>query len=165
AALAWALSLTPPVTMGGYRQFAPVWLVDAHRQVIWQFALDRFAERPLTGWGLGVISSVAGAGNNIPELVGAEFIPSHTHNWIIHILSEAGLVGALPLIAVVLAVPVLLARRWGRDGDPALLVGLCLWVTYWAANLFNFSLWNTWWQGSLIVLIALIVPKSRRPQS
>lgn len=154
AGLAWALSFTKPVVMGGFAQFAPVWLVDAHRQVIWQFALGLFAQRPWSGWGLGVINQAPGAGDKIPEL-GYEFIPSHTHDWVVQILSESGVVGALPVLLLVTGVAAVLIRRWYRDGKAADLAALGLWVTFWSAGLFNFSLWNAWWQSTLAILMAV----------
>lgn len=156
AALIWALGFTKPVTMGGFPQFAPVWLVDAHRQVIWQFALGLFKQKPWFGWGLSVINDAPGAGDKIPEL-GYEFIPSHTHDWVVQILSEAGLVGAVPLMILVLGVAILLIRRWYRNGEATILAAVALWTTFWTAGLFNFSLWNAWWQSSLALMMAMIL--------
>lgn len=163
-ALHWALASTTPDTIGGYPTFAPAWLVDHHRQVIWQFALDLFRQHPWTGWGPGVISSAPGANQLVPGFVGAEYIPSHTHNWIIQILSETGLVGAIPLVAVVMAVPIILGRSWIRTSNPATIISLGIWVVYWSANLFNFSIWNTWWQAHLAILMALATRCAEEPK-
>lgn len=147
---------TPHEILGGYALFAPPWMVDRHRQTIWQFAMDRFAEHPWRGWGISMINQVPGAGDIIPEL-GYEFVPSHTHDWIVQILSEAGVIGFCALAAVVAGVGLAALRWWYRSGRGEALAWLALWVGYWTANLFNFSLWNTWWQSCLVVLAAMIV--------
>jgi O-antigen ligase len=149
------LKTTPAQNYGGYALFAPPWLVDVHRQTIWQFTLDRFRERPWLGWGLNVINTVPGAGDTIPELK-AEYIPSHPHNWMVETLSESGIAGFVPVLAVVLGVAVAAAAAYRRSGEPAWLAWLALWLTYWSAGAFNFSMWNSSWQASGMVLAALM---------
>lgn len=155
AGLATVLRATPHETAGGYSMFAPIWLVDRHRQVIWQFTLDRFAERPWFGWGLNVINTVPGAEDMIPELQG-EYIPSHPHNWMLETLAEGGVAGFVPLLAVVAGVAVFAARRYRHGHDPVWLVWLALWLSYWSAGAFNFSMWNSSWQTSGMILAALV---------
>lgn len=154
SALAQLPQWAPNQAIGGYRLFAPTWVVDMHRQVIWQFTLERFAERPWFGWGPDVINTAPGAGETIPEL-GAEYIPAHPHNWMIETLSESGIVGFLPLLAVVLAVAGMAAGRYRRSGNPAWLAWMALWLSYWSAGAFNFSMWNSSWQASGMILAAL----------
>ncbi|MGE5478756.1 MAG: O-antigen ligase family protein [Bacteroidales bacterium] len=155
AGLNAVLKTTPAQTYGGYALFAPPWLVDVHRQTIWQFALDRFRERPWLGWGVNVINTVPGAGDNIPEING-EFIPSHPHNWMVETLSESGVAGFVPVLAVVLGVAAAAVGAYRRSGEPAWLAWLALWLTYWSAGAFNFSMWNSAWQASGMVLAALM---------
>ena len=155
AAIAVALHWNEQRTLGGYDTFAPYWLVDLHRQTIWQFTLDRFLERPWFGWGLNAIAAYPGADRMIPELKG-EFIPSHPHNWMIESLAESGVVGFVPLLVIIAAVAVAAGRGYRRSGDRATLTWLALWLSYWAAGAFNFSMWNASWQVSGLVLAALV---------
>lgn len=151
-----ALHWTIPDTSGGYTMFAPIWLVDQHRQVIWQFTLDRFQERPWFGWGINAITTVPGASDIIPEMTGAEFIPSHPHNWMVEALAESGIAGFVPLLAIILGVAVVAIRNYRRGGNPATLAWMALWLTYWSAGAFNFSMWNATWQSSGLALAALV---------
>lgn len=155
AGLNAALRTTPTETAGGYSMFAPIWLVDRHRQVIWQFTLDRFAEKPWFGWGLNVINTAPGAEDMIPELQG-EFIPSHPHNWMLETLAESGVAGFLPLLAVVIGVAIFAARRYRLTQQPVWLAWLALWLGYWSAGAFNFSMWNSSWQVSGMILATLV---------
>lgn len=149
------LKTTPVRSYGGYALFAPPWLVDIHRQTIWQFTLDRFGERPWLGWGLNVINTLPGAGDYIPEING-EYIPSHPHNWMIETLSESGVAGFVPIAAVVLGVAAAAIGAYRRSGELAWLAWLALWLTYWSAGAFNFSMWNSSWQACGMVLAALM---------
>lgn len=155
AGLGIALRSTPDLRVGGYALFAPIWLVDQHRQVIWQFTLDRFRERPWFGWGPNVINDVPGAGAMIPELQG-EYIPSHPHNWMVESLAESGIAGFVPLLAVIVGIAAAAACNSRRHGGPAHLAWLAVWLTYWSAGAFNFSMWNSSWQASGMLLGALI---------
>lgn len=165
AAIAVTLRWTEPLTLGGYHTFAPSWLVDLHRQTIWQFTLDRFFERPWFGWGLNAIATYPGADSMIPELQG-EFIPSHPHNWMIESLAESGIVGFIPLLTIIAVVALAAGREYRRTGDRATLTWLALWLSYWAAGAFNFSMWNASWQSSGLVLAVLVcsrLPGRQRP--
>lgn len=159
--VAVSLRWTPLLVEGGYKLFAPIWLVDQHRQVIWQFTLDRFHERPWFGWGLNAISSAPGASDKIPELK-AEFIPSHPHNWMVESLAETGVAGFVPLLAVIIGIAAAAIRSYRRTGAPATLAWLALWLTYWSAGAFNFSMWNATWQASGLVLAALVCSRRER---
>lgn len=157
------LKTTPHLSVGGYPLFAPTWLVDQHRQVIWQFTLERFLDRPWVGWGLNVINTAPGAGEEIPELH-AEYIPSHPHNWMVETLAESGLSGFVPMLAVVVAVAVAAAAAYRRSGSATWLAWLALWLSYWSAGAFNFSMWNLSWQSSGAVLAVLLCARLPKPQ-
>lgn len=160
AGVTTALRGTPHLSRGGYDLFAPIWLVDQHRQVIWQFTLERFQERPWFGWGPNAIVAAPGASDMIPELNG-EFIPAHPHNWVIESLAETGTAGFLPLFAIIVGVAAAAAHAYRRSGSPATLAWLALWLTYWSAGAFNFSMWNATWQSSGLVLAALVCSRQR----
>ena len=136
--------------------WAPVWLIDPHRQYIWQFVFERFLEAPVFGHGPGMIHTVPGASALIPG-VGGVYIPSHPHNWVVEILAETGLVGAVATFAAVAAGLLYALRLWLMEGTPLALALFTLLVMYWGAGLFNFSLWRAYWIIGLMVSVALLL--------
>lgn len=139
----------------------PVWLVDAHRQVIWGFVLDRALERPLLGWGVSTANFLPGANDPIPVL-GQTFVPLHPHNWVLQLFSDTGAIG----LATAFIALGLLALRLGRrafDGDAASLAGLALMGAFFVSTLANFSIWQSWWQSVFVILLALALAGSRLP--
>lgn len=133
----------------------PVWLVDAHRQVIWDASLQRFTEAPIFGLGLDVINELPGAGDIVPGST-VEFIPSHPHNWAIEVLGETGVVGftAMVVTLVLLGAGGLRAAR--RDGAPgAALLSLC--VVFFLVSLISYSFWAFWWQATFVLLASLVI--------
>lgn len=157
------------VDLGDLEIFAPAWLIDVHRQHIWTFVLRGFAEHPLVGVGMGAAKLMPGAAEMIPGIPAA-WVPAHPHDWLIEVLGETGLIGAVPTVSVVVGVIVFWLRRWLRDGDGAALALLALVTMFFSAGLFNFSLWRAYWLIGLIVPFALlsaarrIAPPSRSPR-
>lgn len=141
--------------------FAPAWLIDVHRQHIWAFVLGGFADHPMVGIGMGAAREMAGAGEMIPG-VGGILVPSHPHNWMVEVLGETGLIGALPLVAVVIGLVVGWLRAWLRDGDAAALTLFVMLTMFFASGLFNFSLWRAYWLIGLIVPYAMVTAARRR---
>ncbi|MBK8909300.1 MAG: O-antigen ligase family protein [Rhodospirillales bacterium] len=142
----------------GVDTYLPPWLVDPHRQFIWSFTFDVALTKPLLGYGINTINLVEGAGRHVAGLSPhAEYLPSHPHNWLLEILAETGLVGALPALVFVALLLTGFARAFIRGGDDAVLAAGCTSAAYWAAGLFNFSFWAAWWQLAHMVLLALIL--------
>ena len=142
--------------------YLPKWLIDPHRQFIWQFVYHLFLEHPWVGVGIDQSNYVPGAGMSAPGFDGeAALVPSHPHNWALEILSETGLVGFLPfLIALGYAFLRLIKRiiASSDEGDIALLM---LMVGFWTSALFNHTIWATWWQLTLFTLFAIIASRPR----
>lgn len=147
----------PPVM--GNPMFAPTWLIDAHRQTIWQFVFARFLDSPLVGNGINIINLLPGAHDTIPG-IGAEYVPSHPHNWLVQISAETGLVGTLPMIAAILFVIGRAFRAYAATGHGDLLAQLALLAAFWSSALFNFSFWATWWQLCFLLLMVLVMAAS-----
>ncbi len=133
----------------------PTWLVDAHRQAIWNFALSSFGYAPWFGTGFDMISELPGA----QEIVAGstvEVLPSHPHNFAIEVLIETGAVGfavfAMTLV-LLLAGGLRALRRCGAAG--AALLGLS--AAFWFASLVSYSFWSFWWQATYVLLMALVV--------
>ncbi|MGC2854541.1 O-antigen ligase family protein [Novispirillum sp. DQ9] len=152
------------VDLGDLEIFAPAWLIDVHRQHIWTFVLRGFADHPLVGVGMGAAKLMPGAIEMIPGIPAA-WVPAHPHNWLVEVLGETGLVGAVPLVALVLGLILAWLRAWLRDGDGAALALFTLVTMFFASGLFNFSLWRAYWLIGLIVPFALVTAARRSAQT
>ena len=109
-------------------------LSAGHRLLIWSFAGDRIAERPLAGWGLDSSRTIPGGRD--PIRPGETWMPLHPHNAPLQLWLELGVPGAVlfallvalawyALAAARLAAPV--CRRGGgkpRDRADCLLRSL-----------------------------------------
>jgi O-antigen ligase len=130
--------------------------IDAHRQVIWSFAVDQTWDAPVFGHGLNTAGRLPGAKAIIPG-IGQEYIPSHPHSWLFQVTVETGFVGLAALLAAIAA----LAWRVGRAASAAGGGHGAAWAAIGAAGAFlisglvNFSFWAAWWQASILLLIAL----------
>ncbi|MEQ9198812.1 MAG: O-antigen ligase family protein, partial [Rhodospirillales bacterium] len=128
------------------------------RLVIWDFVLEKIAERPLSGWGLGVSRSVPGGDEKVDVTYfsagGDELIlftdfrlPLHPHNQVLQIWLELGGVGA---VCLALSFILLVWRAAGRVRSQILSGADCAGLT--TAMVFansSFGLWQNWWIGLL----------------
>ena len=145
----------PPVA-AGQEQFAPLPVVDWHRQVIWGFVYSQYFNFPIIGFGPNSINTVPGANNIIPGM-NQEYIPSHPHNWLLELMAETGTLGTLAILIVL----ILLARSlfmWVLENRAEGWAGLALMGAFWGSALGNFSIWSTWWQ--LTFLLLMLMPLS-----
>lgn len=145
----------PPRTVE-FAPYLPLWLIDLHRQAIWSFTWDHFLSAPLFGIGLNALNHVAGASRIVPGL-NAEALPSHPHSWLLEVLAETGIVGALPLVATVAVAVWVLLRDHLRTGNACSLVAVLVSVGYWFSGLFNFSFWAAWWQLAYLTLMTVVL--------
>lgn len=140
----------------------------AHRILIWDFATDRIAERPLFGWGgeaaraipggtavfdaatlhrFGLDSAAARDWFARPQ---AQRLPLHTHNAALQVWLELGAVGAVLaawLLAALGAAAGRVAPAAGAAGGFAatLLIGML-----------SYGVWQEWWIGMLLLLLVTI---------
>lgn len=134
----------------------PTWLVDPHRQVIWQYALHLAEQRPWIGWGINTINLVPQLPGTSPIEFGVPVLPSHPHNWILEIFAETGIIGGIAmLVAVVLQFSAML-RRYRTGGEGRMLAALAASAAFFVSGLFNFSFWSAWWQVSYVLVLALL---------
>lgn len=138
-----------------FEPHVPVWMMDLHRQAIWDFTLRQVPNAPWFGHGINAINLIDGADYEIPGL--GQVLPSHPHNWAIQVLGETGIIGAVPLYLFVGALLVGLMRQYLRTGHPAVLAAGCVTAGYWTSGLLNFSMWATWWQAAHISLLVLLL--------
>ncbi len=133
-----------------------------HRLLIWRFAADRIAERPLLGWGMDASRELPGGhtdfSKTLPEAgitIAAQAMPLHPHNAILQCQVELGLPGTLLGLAIVL---------WGlwRAGFKAQLErGTRAAALAWSASalvvaLLSFGIWQAWWLSCLWLTSAFI---------
>ncbi len=140
----------------------PTWMIDAHRQIIWGFALDRAADAPWLGYGIDVGGGLPGAETPLPECIGQNYMPSHAHNWMIEMLVETGLFGLAGAVAALLLFARGLVQRAARRQQGA-LAALALAGAFWGSGLVNFSIWAAWWQTSFVVLTAITLSAAAAP--
>ena len=147
-----------------------------HRLVIWDFAAQRIAEKPLTGWGLEASRAMPGGQAqpdaatldrlNIKAPAQRQFLalphvgvmPLHPHNGALQLWLELGGMGALIGAALMLA----LGYAASRSAVPA--VGAGMLASAAVTGMLSFGLWQAWWVASLLlvmVALALVPPRGK----
>ena len=124
-----------------------------HRLLIWSFAGDRIAERPLTGWGLDISRAIPGGGD--PIRPGENWMPLHPHNAALQLWLELGVPGAV-LFAL------LAALVWGAlarvEWPPPLAAAAGASLTIAFVGCFGtYGIWQEWWLGTLAFCLFLIM--------
>ncbi|KAA5803620.1 hypothetical protein F1654_07405 [Alkalicaulis satelles] len=143
--------LASPVIMGALLALIPDSLAERlpltwhWRMEIWAFALERIAERPVTGHGLD-------SGRVMSDLVmlrGMEIerMPIHAHNAGLHIWMETGLIGAVLAAAALLG----LARAAGRAALTALQCAAIAsaFTVMTVSVMLGYGPWQEWNQAAL----------------
>lgn len=161
-----ALSLLAPILAPAMLQCGPLTAgvqhlqqSAYHRLMIWNFASERIAERPLLGWGLDSSRSMP-QGRELakqPNDVWAqgELLPLHPHNAALQVRLELGLIGLL-LILPIVAVPVWRARQHFPD-DWALAAALGSVTVISVAAFASFGVWQSWWLCAMWIAISLCI--------
>ncbi|MFC7551802.1 O-antigen ligase family protein [Pseudoroseomonas wenyumeiae] len=143
-----------------------------HRLLIWDFALGRAAEKPLTGWGMESARILPGGearpdplrlGVTDPDLriwftqPQLRLLPLHPHNGPLQLRLELGWIGAA-LAALAL---LMLGLAAARCAVPAAAAGALAsgFVTFFA----SFGVWQNWWlcAAALALTIAAALPARR----
>ncbi len=135
------------------------WLISSarHRVEIWDFTLQRIAEKPLLGWGFDAARHLEAS---YPETgaTGRTLAALHPHSVPLQILLELGAVGAVMAIGLLCLVAMRLDHVSGRAracGQAALVAALAMGTVAYGA-------WQNWWLA-LIVSVALLVPLVAAP--
>lgn len=144
--------VTAPLTFARLERIAvlaetadAVKLSAGHRLLIWSFAGDRIAERPLAGWGLDASRSIPGGKDSVRP--GETWLPLHPHNMPLQLWLELGVPGAvLFALLVALAWHALAAAAWprlfGTTAGASLAIALIACFT-------TYGIWQEWWLGTL----------------
>ena len=128
-----------------------------HRLLIWSFAGDRIAERPVTGWGLDSSRAIPGADD--PIRLGETWMPLHPHNAALQVWLELGAPGAA-LFALLAAIV------WGAlarvDWPPlfAAAAGASLTIAF-IGCFATYGIWQEWWLGTLSFSLFLVLVMAR----
>ena len=135
------------------------WLVASaqHRVEIWDFSVQRIAEKPLLGWGFDGSRHVGALYPDASD-TGRAFMALHPHSAPLQIMLELGAVGAVVALALLGWVAVRLDTMPGRA--PAL--AQALFISALAIGCVAFGMWQNWWLA-LIVSVALLVPLTAAP--
>jgi O-antigen ligase len=142
----------------GLGQIADSFKISAgHRLLIWSFAGDRIAERPITGWGLDASRAIPGGDD--PIRPGEPWMPLHPHNAALQVWLELGAPGAA-LFAL------LAATLWGAlagvEWPPlfAAAAGASLTIAF-IGCFESYGIWQEWWLGTLSLSFFLVLVMGR----
>lgn len=140
--------------MHGHGWHRAEWLAASarHRIEIWDFAVQRIAERPLLGWGFDGSRHMQAL---FPDLssTGRELAALHPHSAPLQIMLELGAVGAV----IVLALLCLFAMRVDASTGQTRMSGQPVFVAALAVASVSHGAWQNWWLA-LVVSAALLVP-------
>jgi len=136
----------------------PLNLIDAHRQFIWGFSIEKFKEKPLLGFGPDTSNFIDGSQVMIGSIYTGtmNFIPSHPHNFLIELLLETGFIGTSIFLLFLLFINYNIFKNISHKYQYALVL---LNVYFWGTSLVNFSFWLGWWQASYYLLLSIISVK------
>jgi len=145
--------LPEPPVVAGQEKFAPLPIVDWHRQVIWGFVYSQYFNFPIIGFGPNTINTVPGANYIIPGM-NQEYVPSHPHNWLLEMMAETGALGTIAILIVLILLARFLFMR-ALESRMAGWAGLALMGAFWGSALGNFSIWSAWWQVTFLLLVMM----------
>jgi O-antigen ligase len=132
-----------------------------HRLLIWRFAADHVAERPLLGWGMDASRAIPGGKTDFNDILptlhypgGAEALPLHPHDAALQWELELGVPGlTLGLAIIVLLLYCVGWRDTMAAHERAAALALC--GSALIVALLSFGIWQSWWQSTLWLVAAL----------
>jgi exopolysaccharide production protein ExoQ len=128
-----------------------------HRLLIWSFAGDRIAERPLIGWGLDASRAIPGGKD--PIRAGESWMPLHPHNAALQVWLELGVPGAVFFaMSVALLWRALACAAWPPLFAAAAAASLTIAVVGCFAT---YGIWQEWWLGTLWFSLFLVLVMGR----
>jgi glycosyltransferase involved in cell wall biosynthesis len=161
-ALSWLGDVTGNMSdLRGFEPYLPMWLVDVHRQMIWQFTFSHVFDHPLIGYGINAAPWVPGAN----ELAGSStqsVLPGHPHSWFMEIWLEVGALGLAVVVPLVLMIGLTGFKDVRHNGIVTGGLTLMMMAAYWFAGLFNYSFWTSWWFGVVMLTFALAFLRRER---
>ncbi len=147
----------------------------AHRIVIWKNTVPHIKDKPILGGGFDTTRALYKdrVEYHFPKVTQGkavitvyEPIPLHPHNGVLQVWLELGLVGALILLGLLLAVIRAIATGIGDNTDKA--AALALTTTALTIASISFGAWQSWWLASILLgaafMVAAIGPAVRATQ-
>lgn len=155
----WIVSQIPdPLKWGNAAASLPK--STQHRIVIWKTAAGLIAKKPVLGYGMDtsrafygenqkVLYTYPGNEMNAPWQNRFEPIPLHPHNGVLQIWLEFGALGAVLLLAFLMAVIRAIAGSGGGEFERSALLGG--FVTALVIFSISFGAWQSWWLAALFL--------------
>ena len=128
-----------------------------HRVEIWDFFVQRIAEKPVFGWGFDG-SRHMGSLFPAPSDTGREIAALHPHSAPLQVMLELGAVGAV----IALAILWLVVMRLDRESSHTRMFGQAQFVATMAIGSVSHGAWQNWWLA-LVVSAALMIPLTAEP--
>jgi len=154
------------------KQEAP-WLRTSaqHRLIIWRFAHDRIAERPLLGWGMDAAREIPGGKTSVRDYMAlpsdlpleGSVMPLHPHDAILQWTLELGTGGTLLGSAIVVCIAWLVGFA-GTASRVTRAAGFGAMTAALPPLLLSFGVWQAWWQSALWLVAALVVASGGAPE-
>ncbi len=166
AVVSLILIITAPLSFARFERFPgftetadEIKVSAGHRLMIWSFAGERIAERPLAGWGLDAARGIPGGKD--PIRPGETWLPLHPHNAPLQVWLELGVPGAV-LFALLVALlwyglaTVAWPRIFVAAAGTSLAIGLI-------ASLATYGIWQEWWVATLWFSLFSVLVMARLP--
>ena len=134
----------------------PIQIIDAHRQFIWGFSIDKFKEKLILGYGPDTSNFISGSQRTIGSVYTGtmNFIPSHPHNFFIELLLEIGIVGTVIFLIILFFYNFKFIKLANHKN---LICIIILNSYFWSTSLVNFSFWLGWWQASYFLFLSIVM--------
>lgn len=133
-----------------------------HRLLIWRFAAERIAERPLLGWGMDASREIPGGkrdfGTTLPGIdlgPGHDAMPLHPHDALLQWRVELGVPGTILCLAIVVWALYRVGWRFG-SGREAQAASLGWAATVTVIALLSFGIWQEWWLSVIWLTASLL---------
>ncbi len=133
-----------------------------HRLLIWRFAAERIADRPLLGWGMDASRALPGGHQDFSKMLpslslstGADALPLHPHDAVLQWRLELGIPGTLLCLAIVVWALYRVGWRFAaaREAQAAALGWATAVLTI---GLLSFGVWQAWWVSAILLTAALL---------
>lgn len=158
AVIAAPLTFARLERLSGLGELADSFKISAgHRLLIWSFAGDRIAERPVTGWGLDASRAIPGGDDPIRPR--ETWMPLHPHNAALQVWLELGAPGAV-LFALLIA---LVWHALTRIEWPPLFTaaaGGTLTIAF-VGCFATYGIWQEWWLGTVSFSLFFVLVMGR----
>jgi exopolysaccharide production protein ExoQ len=159
------------------RAYPDIGFSEYHRVLIWHFAAENIAKRPLLGWGMNSSRVIPGGKEKVQTAIPergtrgsddppAELMPLHPHNTPLQLWLELGVLGVFAAAALAILLSGIAANHAG--GRMARAASLATFVAAIVIASMSFSMWQSWWlavlwlAATLLTVASPATPESRK---